>query len=181
MRVPRLEFVYGYHGCSREVADKVLQAKGVALTSSENDYDWLGSGIYFWESAPVRAWEWAKGKFGIENAAVLGAKIRLGHCLDLMDVDSYQILRRTYEALKDSVGVLPKNGKFLHKLDCLVINTATMHAEKILGNPYDTVRCPFVEGAPVFPESVFYDHSHIQISVRNPESIVSLYDVELRG
>ena len=41
------EFVYGYHGCPRDVADKVLSGRGANLNSSENDYDWLGSCIYF--------------------------------------------------------------------------------------------------------------------------------------
>ena len=75
---PRIETVFGFHGCSRDVADAVLHADGVSLTSSENDYDWLGSGIYFWEGAPVRALEWAVKKFGQDNAAVLGARINLG-------------------------------------------------------------------------------------------------------
>ena len=178
MLSPRIELVYGYHGCSRDVADMVLRASQVSLTSSENDYDWLGSGIYFWESAPNRAWEWAERKFGRDRAAVLGAKIRLGHCLDLTDIDSYDVLRQTYMALLETGVQLPKNGKLLHRLDCLVINTATMHAERELGDPYDTVRCPFVEGEPVFPDSRFYDHSHIQISVRNPKAILSLFPVE---
>ena len=42
-------------------------------------------------------------------------------------------------------------------------------------DPYDTVRCPFVEGEPVFPDSKFFDHSHIQISVRTPQSIVDIF------
>ena len=49
------EFVYGYHGCSRDVAEMLLSGKDVSLNSSENDYDWLGSGIYFWEEAPSKA------------------------------------------------------------------------------------------------------------------------------
>ena len=47
------------------------------MLSSDNDYDWLGNGIYFWEEAPARAYEWAKWKFE-DDAAVIGAKIRLG-------------------------------------------------------------------------------------------------------
>lgn len=69
------EFVYGYHGCSRDVAEMLLSGKDVSLNSSENDY---------------------------------------------------------------------------------------------------AVRCPFVEGEPIFPDSKFFDHSHIQISVRNPAAIVEL-------
>lgn len=178
MATPQIEFVYGFHGCAKSVANAVLHSENVSLYSSENVYDWLGSGIYFWEAAPVRALEWAEQKFGQNDAAVLGAKIKLGHCLNLMDIDSYRILRQAYQALVDTKVKLPKNSKLLHRLDCLVINAATMRAEKELNTPYDTVRCPFVEGEPVFPESHFYDHSHIQISVRNHAAIVSLFRVE---
>ena len=76
MGVRHLEFVYGFHGCDKSVAKAVLEMKSVML-SSDNDYDWLGSGIYFWEEAPARAYEWAKWKFK-DDAAVIGAKIRLG-------------------------------------------------------------------------------------------------------
>jgi hypothetical protein len=43
-------FVLGYHGCDRAVAEKLIA--GAPFITSENDYDWLGSGIYFWEANP---------------------------------------------------------------------------------------------------------------------------------
>lgn len=43
-------FVLGYHGCDRAVGEKVLANKE-HLRASDNDYDWLGTGIYFWETA----------------------------------------------------------------------------------------------------------------------------------
>ena len=51
-------FVLGYHGCSAEVGERVL-AGAADLSPSEQDYDWLGPGVYFWDSDPQRAWEWA--------------------------------------------------------------------------------------------------------------------------
>ena len=48
--------VLGYHGCDREVGERILGGGG-HLQSSENDYDWLGSGIYFWGDNPSRALE----------------------------------------------------------------------------------------------------------------------------
>ena len=48
--------VLGYHGCDREVGERILGGGG-HLQPSENDYDWLGSGIYFWEDNPRRALE----------------------------------------------------------------------------------------------------------------------------
>jgi len=58
----------GYHGCDRKVA----------LKPSQNDYDWLGPGIYFWVDSPKRGLEWARELAarkvaGITEPYVLGA------------------------------------------------------------------------------------------------------------
>jgi hypothetical protein len=50
-------FVLGYHGCDRKVGERLLG--GEALKPSNNDYDWLGPGIYFWEANPLRGLEFA--------------------------------------------------------------------------------------------------------------------------
>jgi len=174
----RLEFVYGFHGCRKPVAEALLSGRDVML-SRDNDYDWLGSGIYFWEEAPARAFLWARRKFG-NDASVIGAKIRLGRCLNLMDVEAYGPLRDTYEVLKASGRALPVNTPHYHRLDCLVINTAMEYAEKVVDRPYDTVRCPFAEGHPVFPDSRLFDLSHIQIAVRRQEALEDLFAVDAR-
>ena len=57
------------------------------LLPSEKAYDWLGSGIYFWENDPERALEWAiqKAEAGAyKEPFVVGAIIDLGNCLDLI-------------------------------------------------------------------------------------------------
>ena len=48
--------VFGFHGCDKRVADAVLTGK-TKLSASENAYDWLARGIYFWEHGPMRALE----------------------------------------------------------------------------------------------------------------------------
>ena len=95
-----------------------------------------------------------------------------------MDVEAYGPLRATYEVLKASGRALPVNTPHYHRLDCLVINTAMEYVEKVVGKPYDTVRCPFAEGRPVFHESKLSDLSHIQIAVRRQEALVDLFAVE---
>jgi hypothetical protein len=40
-------FVLAYHGCDLAVGERLLD--GDAFKPSNNDYDWLGPGIYFWE------------------------------------------------------------------------------------------------------------------------------------
>ena len=51
--------VYAFHGCSHEVAEAVLAGE-TDLKPSRNAYDWIGSGVYFWENAPERVLRWAQ-------------------------------------------------------------------------------------------------------------------------
>lgn len=53
-------FVLGYHGSDRETGEGLLLNE--PFQPSEKTYDWLGSGIYFWEANPDRALEWAKDR-----------------------------------------------------------------------------------------------------------------------
>jgi hypothetical protein len=50
-------FVLGYHGCDRDVDERLL--RGTPFRPSDNEYDWLGPGIYFWETNPLRGLEFA--------------------------------------------------------------------------------------------------------------------------
>ena len=70
--------ILGYQGAkageAAEFARKLLLGD-VAVDEwkpSENEFDWLGHGIYFWEHSPERARRWA-GADGI----VIGAVIQL--------------------------------------------------------------------------------------------------------
>lgn len=51
--------VFGFHGCDKILAESVFSGKNF-LFKSENAYDWLGHGIYFWENNFKRALEYAK-------------------------------------------------------------------------------------------------------------------------
>ncbi len=48
--------IYGYHGTSQTKAASILIN---GFRASDNDYDWLGTGIYFFQDAPLRAKQWA--------------------------------------------------------------------------------------------------------------------------
>jgi hypothetical protein len=91
-RAPRA--VVAYHGCSRETAERILA--GERFAPSRRAYDWLGEGIYFWEYGPFRAYEWAERRFRAE-AAVLEATVRLGNCLNLLDIEHQAELRAAHE------------------------------------------------------------------------------------
>jgi hypothetical protein len=95
-------FVLGYHGCDQAVADRLLD--GEAFESSQNDYDWLGPGIYFWEANPQRGLDFAiesmkwKGS-RVKKPAVVGAVVDLGDCLDLMTLVAIDMVGTAYESL----------------------------------------------------------------------------------
>jgi hypothetical protein len=48
--------ICGYHGTSRAKARNILEN---GFFASDNDYDWLGTGIYFFQDAAIRAKQWA--------------------------------------------------------------------------------------------------------------------------
>ena len=47
--MPRLHasFILAYHGCSAEVGQRIVN--GEPMDASDQAYDWLGPGIYFWK------------------------------------------------------------------------------------------------------------------------------------
>lgn len=51
-KLPNL--VLGFHGCDESVFERVIY-RGEPMKKSENSYDWLGHGIYFWEQNKQRA------------------------------------------------------------------------------------------------------------------------------
>ncbi len=180
-------FILGYHGCSQEAAERLLA--GEPFTLSQNDYDWLGPGIYFWQANPRRALKFAEEKRIREEAAwkpaVLGAAIDLGLCLDLsteagvMQVKAaYDVLTRTFRAAEAE---LPTNyggtDRLLRKLDCAVVRM--LHDIRKSGGqePVDTILGIFVEGEPIYENSGFHEKTHIQICVCNTDSIKGVFRV----
>ena len=51
-------FLHGFHGLDEEVAHQILNNK-CNFKQSDNHYDWLGQGTYFWENNPSRAKQYA--------------------------------------------------------------------------------------------------------------------------
>ena len=74
--------IYGYHGTSQTKAANILKH---GFRASDNDYDWLDTGIYFFQDAPLRARQWATQQYP-DNPAVILSLIRLDNCIDLFDI-----------------------------------------------------------------------------------------------
>jgi len=153
------------------------------LQPSNNPWDWLGEGIYFWEQNPLRALEYATesaqrrqfNKVPIGTPFVLGAIIDLGNCLNLVESQSLQILKVAYEGLKQlmhEVGQeMPQNNNNNRALDCAVMQHIHM-SNKLAGRqPFDTIRCAFPEGVELYPGSAISSRLHIQVCVLNPNCI----------
>lgn len=174
--------VVGYHGCEKKLAADLLIGKlpVAEWNKSENAYDWLGEGIYFWEHSPTRALRWASDRFR-RRAAVIGAVIQLGNCFDLLDEKSAALLGGTYQELAQSYEQagkpLPTNkgkGGKIRNLDCAAINDCVRRmAQRDMA--FDTVRGAFLEGPPVFPGTTISAETHIQIAVRNADCILGVF------
>lgn len=167
----------------------------VELLHSAGDFDWLGSGSYFWEGDQRRAMEWANAKRDrgeYEEPFVVGAVIDLGNCLDLLVRENLELVRTAYDDMADVYKAggkaLPQNKEapkdpspdlVLRYLDCAVINY--LHISIKAGNhsssiePFDTVRGLFSEGAPIYKDGGFFDKTHSQIAVRNLECIKGVF------
>jgi hypothetical protein len=186
-------FVLGYHGCDKSVGLAALHGD-LTLTKSEQSYDWLGPGIYFWESDPMRAMEWAAARVKLgkyDEPFVVGAIIDLRNCLNLLERENLELLSMAHASFVDiqtaaSVD-LPKNedissgtagDKLLRYLDCAVIkNLHSMIADDEADGvePFDTVRGMFVEGGQPYDGSGFNLLTHTQIAVINDDCIRGIF------
>ena len=186
--------VTGYHGCDAAVAARAL-AGAARLNLSRNAYDWLGEGIYFWEHGPQRALEWAVEQANLSGAkikepAVLGAKINLGECLDLLDTANTRLLGYWYVEFRRFVqqkrARIPENrdapgsrrgDRVLRFRDRAVIDYTVSRISDVEGISYQTVRGVFLEGEPAFPGSKIALKSHIQIAVRDSACILGFFEL----
>lgn len=169
--------VLGFHGCD-EATGRAVIAGEMPLKSSDNDYDWLGHGIYFWESSPTRAFHFAREKKehgDLSAPFVIGAILDLGQCLNLLDIRYAGVMRTAHELYIKSTSTPAQNkgGKDILKrdLDCAVIETLHADIETKNLKSFDSVRCAFEEGDPIYDGSGFREENHIQLCVRNPDCI----------
>ena len=177
--------IFAYHSCDKEVGLKVLLGQD-NLKASDNNWDWLGNGIYFWEENPYRALNYAVesqegkqfNKIPIQIPFVLGALIDLGVCLNLTESTSLNVLREAHEELKkvnDAANApMPENKGNRKILDCAVIEFFNTTNEKSGKQKIQTIRGAFAEGDEVYPGSTMRHKTHIQICVRD-ESVIKAY------
>ncbi len=186
-------FILGYHGCDGSVGERILN--GEPFKQSNNDYDWLGPGIYFWEANPMRGLDFAREAkrrklSDIRTPFVIGAVISLGLCLDLTTSPGIAQVRAAHKSLVELATArhleLPKNttGGLLRRLDRAVIQMVHTIRKDQGEQAIDTVKGVFIEGGPAYEGSGFHEKTHIQIAVCNPDCIKGVFrvpDAQLRS
>ncbi|OBU18356.1 hypothetical protein AYY19_00260 [Photobacterium aquimaris] len=178
--------VLGFHACEREIGEAILSGdKG--FKASENEFDWLGHGMYFWENSPHRAMAYGEelknARKKLKDPMVIGAVIHLGFCFDLLESLSLNVLQAQYKAMSkiyDAAKIaIPTNDsaynsdidKLFRRLDCAVFQFMHNEMKTKEEKAFDTVRGAFWEGAELYPTAGFREKNHIQICVRNPNCI----------
>jgi len=181
-------WVLGFHGCDESVGKEVLNSDNLGLKKSEQDHDWLGSGVYFWQGSPARAWDWAQKRRAagrIKTPFVIGAIIDLKVCLDLFQQENLDLLAEVHSAFahmqaKEGLDMPVNSGgtddKALRRLDCAVIEMAhRIRKAQVKTDPsiseFDSVRSPFYESGELYEGAGISAKNHIQIAIRNPACI----------
>ena len=178
----------GFHGCDESIRNAIVDGNAM-LRASQNGYDWLGHGFYFWENNYERALDFATNRPGrkqYKTPTVLGAVIDLQFCLDLMDTEFIRLVKESYDNLRKLANVankeLPVNKKIsnsrdllLRELDCAVIENLHKRRKLETKKAFDSVRGLFVEGNPIYEGAGFHEKNHVQICIRNPNCIKGFF------
>lgn len=157
------------------------------FNQSNNSYDWLGTGVYFWENDPLRAFEFARDIKRCKDPFVLGTILDLGYCLDLTCRNNIQQLAATWNTIvkpiyesgnlkENKPGKRGENGELMLRfLDRYVIETLHEFNRERGYEQYDSVRAGFWEGDELYPTAGFREKNHIQICIRNMECILGAF------
>jgi hypothetical protein len=188
-----LSIALGYHGCNQEAAQALLS--GLPFVASNQKYDWLGGGSYFWEDDIERAYAWALERRS-NSPCVVGTVVELGNCLDLTKQSGIRAVQDAYNSYlklqQRSGGEVARNepgkagmpgGLVLRYLDRAVIDhlhslyLAASKATNGRTREFDTVRAMFPEGKELYPGAGFFEKTHVQIAVRNPQQILGVFRI----
>jgi hypothetical protein len=170
-RVHSALVIRGYHGTSATHAAVILRD---GFIRSDNDYDCLGDGVYFFEDGLAQASAWATRAHPSEPA-VVQADVRLEDCMDLKDsVGWVPLLAEAHDEVlrvsREQDLPLPRQTGSTHRLDRMVVEVTVAILER-KGTPIRAVRAVFAEGAPAFPGSFLSEGFHVQVAVRDTDLI----------
>jgi len=112
----------------------------------------------------------------------------MGVCLDLLDTANTSLLREWYSEFRkfarqnslpmplnrQAPGTRPGD-RVLRFRDCAVLKYTMDRIAETRGIQYQSVRGVFVEGEPAFPGAKIALKSHIQVAIKDPTCILSVY------
>lgn len=134
----------------------------------------------------MRAWEWAE-KRGVSEPYVVGAAIEIGYCLDLVEREYLEVVRKARQSISNIYNTsglaLPTNEPgcrgdddlVKRRLDCAVFDHLHELRGKFGDPAFDTIGCPFSEGRPLYDGGKIMERTHIQICVRNTNAIIGYF------
>lgn len=177
----------GYHGCTKDTAEKLVNSPKAKVRFSTNEYDWLGNGFYIWENSYERAHQFIVEKLNREHkesneGVVLGVAYTLKSCLDMTTEEGLSTLKFAYQELVTAKIQLKENTKFNQtqhdflnrQLDCQVVNYACYLAKE-LDIPIDSARGVFWEGEDLYETAGFKTKNHIQICIKNAQCLLGFF------
>ncbi|GHC88120.1 hypothetical protein GCM10007320_34990 [Pseudorhodoferax aquiterrae] len=188
----------GFHGCDVTTRDDLLTGRLGGLSPSENKYDWLGPGVYFFENDMDRARAFAQSacdyperlytRRPIATPAVVGAVLCVSRSIDMTTQAGMTVWQHAYLQLlsmsEASGEPMPTNEEapagedtvLVRKLDYAVFSAAHKQAALSKQARYQLVRGAFLQGDRLSSSTTeFRWLSHIQLAVTDPGCILAWF------
>ncbi len=190
--------VVAYHGCDVTVRDGLVKGDIKELNPSNNKYDWLGPGVYFFENDLERAQQFAQAahdqpaklytKQPIATPSVVGAVLRISRWLDMttqFGMANWVAAFKSLESSQRTTGQkMPENKAadaedttvLLRRLDCAVFMLLHQLRAEQQYPAIQAVRAAFYQGQPLAKSSSeFREQTHMQIALRDNACVVGWF------
>lgn len=191
--------VIAYHGRDVTTRDSLVSGRLLNLEHSNNRYDWLGPGAYFFENDPERADLFARASHDnpakrytalpIATPSVVGAVLDIDRWLDMTTqagIHQFQLaFQGMAEVLQKNNAPIPRNRPaseddsetIYRALDNAVFKW--LHQIRATNVPplaaFQAVRAAFLQGQNLAPTSAFHSTTHIQIALRDNNCVVGWF------
>lgn len=191
--------VIAYHGCDVTVRDDLVTGRLHHLDHSNNDYDWLGPGAYFFEGDVERAFYFAHASHSyparrytarpIASPSVVGSILKVASWLDMTTQAGLVEFKESYQGMLAVLDAdqrpVPHNRAasdddadiIYRALDNAVFNW--MHRTRAQMSPpqapYQAVRAAFHQGPEIAPRSGFHERTHVQIALRDDSCVFAWF------
>lgn len=188
-----------YHGCDVTTRDDLISGRLKHLDHSNNRYDWLGPGAYFFEGDVERALLFAQAAHNnpdkrytakpIATPAVAGAILQVQSWLDMTTQAgirefglAYQVFAAGRNAEEKPVPTNSPAGVADTDVIYRALDNAVftwLHNARALQTPplppFQAVRAAFHQGERVAPTSGFHVNTHIQISLQDDTCVLGWF------